>query len=781
VLRLLLLAAWTGGPVPAQADDSTIVLTRGALLATGRSSLPEALQVLIPSFNFPRPSGAEWTDQVRPATLRGMGSDQLLVLVNGRRLHRSTLVHVNPTIGRGEVSVDLEAVPLIAIERVEVSRGAPDGRFGAGAIAGVINLVLGDSLPAEAISSLGLSTDGGGVSAGNGGTWRKAWENGGRLQIAGEYRVRGSTNRARPDQREQFFSGDPRNEDPGFAGRVHDRLGDPQTRTAAGWVHFTRALGAAELAGSLVLSRRVGESAGLWRRPNEDATVRSLYPTGFLPLLDSRILDATVELEARGGLRGWRWEATAGYGSSTLRREVTNTANASLGPLSPTGFYAGTTGAVELHGTVAVRREVPVGLAGPLRLALGGEVRSEGFRILPGERDSYRYGGVPIQDGPHAGGIAPVGAQGYPGFMPRDSGHFRQESAAGYGGVTFEPGGGLRVSAAGRIEAYRDGFGTLPSGSAAARWAPLRGVTLRGSLGAGFRVPGEAERRFSRSQIPVVNDVGLYDLLVPPSHPVAQSLGAAPLRAERSTQWGAGLDLSARGFTFCLDYFDIAVRNQVVLTGKFAGPAVRFYLESQGYDGIGAVQFFANAGNTATRGFDLRAGYGGTLGRLALRLDAAYDHHTVEVTRVDSIGGFARQFQSAFFGPAERARIEAGQPGDNAVASGQVGGDAWSLTLRARRYGSVLEYGPSPDGTLSQRLGARWLGDLDLSYRVRRGLTLTGGVQNLLGTYPDRMGLGAPDYAGNSYFGILPYSNASPFGFNGRFAYARVQWRYAER
>ena len=778
-----MLAAWAGAAAPVQSPDSVTVLTRGELLATGRPTLPEALQVLVPWFNFPRPSGADWTDHLRPATLRGMGSDQVLILVNGNRRHGSALVHQHPTVGRGELSPDLEAIPLAAVERVEISRGVPSAKYGSGAAAGTVNVVLGTALPFEATSTLGFVTSGG-VSTRTAGAWRTGWRDGGTFQIAGEYRVRGSTNRAGPDRREQFFPGDPRNSDPAFANRVHDRLGDPQTRNTAIWVHGRKPLDGANLAltGSLVLNRRLGESAARWRRPSENATVRSLYPTGFLPLLESRSTDVAVRLAAQGTVRGWRWEAALGYGRNTLRMDVENTANASLGPLSPTELYAGRLAATELTGTAGVSRELAAGLPGPVHLAAGAEIRSEAFRLEPGERDSYRFGNVPIQDGPEAGGIAPVGAQGFPGFMPSDSGRTRRESVAGYAEAAITPVPGFRLAGSGRVEADLDRrYGTLAAGTASAGWTPIRALTVRGSLGTGYRIPPEAQRRYSRTLIPVSNDVGLFDLLVPADHPVAQIMGALPLRPERADQWSVGLDLSARGFTFSADYLRIAVRDRIVLTGEFAGPAVRFFLESQGHGGIGAVRFFTNAVDTETRGVELRAGYDAAVLGLGMRLDAGYGHHVVEVTRVDSIGGFARQFPSALFGPGERARIESGQPRDNALASLRVARNRWAAGLQARRYGSVLEYGPSPDGTLSQRLGARWLADVMVSYTVRPRVTVSAGLQNLLGTLPDRLPLGAPDYAGNSHFGILPYSSMSPFGFNGSLVYARAEWRYADR
>jgi iron complex outermembrane receptor protein len=576
----------------------------------------------------------------------------------------------------------------------------------------------------------------------------------------------------------QFFPGDPRNQDPQFANRVHDRLGDPRTRDAALWARGFRSFGATRLEALIGLNRRNGQSAALWRRPSDDATVRSLYPTGFLPLLDGRILDLTVQLGGRGSIRGWEWEAAAGYGSNTLRMELENTANASLGILSATSFFAGTLRSIRLRADARVRHALP----GRSRLTIGGQVLSDGFRIAPGDRDSYRYGGVPIQDGPNAGGIPPVGAQGYPGFMPRDSGHTAQESLAGYVEAAARPLRAVTLTAAGRVETYTGAsYGTLPSASLAAVVRPAGPLTLRGELAAGYRAPSEAERQFTRTLIPVINGVGLYDLVVPTADPVALALGSAPLRPERSTRWGAGLDLSARGFTFSLDYSDLRVRHQVTLTESFSGPGVRFFLESQGFDGIGAVRFLANVGDIRNRGVELRAGYETAFAGFRARVDAAFSHFETEVTRVDSIAGFAHQFQSVFFGPRERAAIESGQPRDNALAATTLSRGNGSLALRVRRYGSVLDYGPSPDGSLRERLGAKWLADVEARYAVNRRTTVSGGVQNLLGTRPDRLTVGSPESAGNSYFGIFPYSSFSPFGWNGRFAYAQVQWQFAER
>ena len=112
------------------------------LLSTGSGELATVLSRLLPSLNFARPSGADASDAVRPAQLRGLSPDQTLVLVNGKRRHTSSVVNVNGTQGRGSAPVDLNAIPLAAIDHVEVLRDGAAAQYGSDAIAGVINIIL---------------------------------------------------------------------------------------------------------------------------------------------------------------------------------------------------------------------------------------------------------------------------------------------------------------------------------------------------------------------------------------------------------------------------------------------------------------------------------------------------------------------------------------------------------------------------------------------------------------------------------------------------------------
>ncbi|MDV2463042.1 TonB-dependent receptor [Elizabethkingia anophelis] len=107
-----------------------------------QTDLTQILNYAAPSFTSNSSTVADGTDHIDPAQLRGLGPDQVLVLLNGKRRHTSSLVNINGTPGRGSVGTDLNAIPSFAIERVEVLRDGASAQYGSDAIAGVINVVM---------------------------------------------------------------------------------------------------------------------------------------------------------------------------------------------------------------------------------------------------------------------------------------------------------------------------------------------------------------------------------------------------------------------------------------------------------------------------------------------------------------------------------------------------------------------------------------------------------------------------------------------------------------
>ncbi len=525
----------TEAPVPVD------VLTAVEIKQTGRTETAQIIQALAPSFNFPRATISDGTDHTRPATLRGLAPDQVLVLVNGKRRHGSALINVNGSIGRGSGMVDLNAIPASSIERIEILRDGAAAQYGSDAIAGVINIILKEGSPNEILTTFGqtVESDGGVIQAA--GNYALAVGGDGVLQIAGEYRNRGFTNRSAPDLRTQYLAGDPRNSDPALNGQINHRQGDADTEDAGLFLNLAKPVtDAMEVYAFGGGTLRSGESAGFWRRALDDRTVRSIYPNGFLPMIGTKISDFSGVAGLRGDQAGWRWDVSADYGRNLFHFDVRNSANVTLGAASPTEFYAGTLIANQFTANLDVAKSFPVGLASPLNVAVGGEFRRDGYQIVEGEPDSYRDGGVPILDGPNAGTQGAPGAQVFPGFRPGDATDESRHNVAGYIDVEAQLVQKLLVGVAGRVENYND-FGSTTDGKVTARFEPIPGFAVRGAVSTGFKAPSLGQSFFSATSTNFINGVPFDNRTFPVTTPVAQALGASELTPEQSRE----LQLSA--------------------------------------------------------------------------------------------------------------------------------------------------------------------------------------------------------------------------------------------
>jgi iron complex outermembrane receptor protein len=766
------------------------LLTSEDIRLSGRTETAQILQMLAPSLNFPRPSLTDGTDNSRPATLRGLAPDQVLVLVNGKRRHTSSLIHLNGSIGRGSGMVDLNAIPASAIDHVEILRDGAAAQYGSDAIAGVINIVL------KGNSASHLSFQGGGYnttfksavdadrhltdgqSFTTSGTWSRPWGPDGYATISLEYRDRDYTNRSSVDRRQQYFDGDPKNDDPRYSNIINHRYGDPNSRDAVGFLNLARRLGpGAEFYTTLGYADRNGDAAGFWRRPLDDRTVRAIYPDGFLPMIESTIRDASALGGIRGSIGSVSYDASLTWGRNRYRFDIINTANASLGAGSPTSFYAGTLGFNQLTANLDLVRRFHIGAASPLNLAIGGELRRDGYRIEEGTPDSWRDGSVAVLDGPNEGGTAAPGAQVFPGFRPTDGTEADRSAIAGYLDLEVNPLPALLVAVAGRAERYSD-FGSTTTGKVAARLEIARGVAVRGAAATGFRAPSLGQSFFTSTATNFIDGVPFEIRTFPVSSPAGRLLGATDLKPETSLNLSGGIALSPfRNLSITADYYHITIDDRIVLSGNFTDPAVREFLAENGFPGVGGGRFFTNAIDTRTSGVDLIVGYGTTLGGSAnLRLTAGYNANRTRVTRVSETPPELADFQETLFDRVERARIERGQPRNNLNLLGVLSAGRGTFTLRTQRFGEVTSFGTTE--TLDQTYGAKWITDLSVSFRVLGLVSLAAGADNLFDVYPDRNAVGDPTTAGNSNFGIFPYDEISPFGFNGRFLYGRISYGF---
>jgi iron complex outermembrane receptor protein len=760
----------TEAPVPVD------VLTAAEIKQSGRTETAQIIQSLAPSFNFPRATIADGTDHTRPATLRGLAPDQVLVLVNGKRRHASALINVNGSVGRGSGMVDLNAIPASAIERIEILRDGAAAQYGSDAIAGVLNIILKQGAPNELTTTVGQTVESDGEVILAGGNYALALGTDGVVQLAGEYRNRGFTNRSAPDLRPQYFPGDPRNNDPALTGRINHRHGDADTEDGGLFVNLAKPVGEAGevyFFGGGTLRR--GEATGFFRRPLDDRTVRAIHPNGFLPMIATKISDFSGVAGVRGERAGWRWDVSADYGRNLFHFDVKNSNNVTLGAASPTEFYAGTLIFDQFTANLDLARSFPIGLASPLNIALGGEFRRDGYHITEGEPDSYRDGGVPILDGPNAGAQGAPGAQVFPGFRPTDATDQNRNNVAGYLDLEAQVVPRLLLGIAGRVEHYND-FGSTTDGKITARFEPIPGIALRGAIATGFRAPSLGQSFFSATSTNFIGGVPFENRTFPVNTGVAQALGARELTAEKSENYSFGVALNpVKNFSLTADYYQILIDDRIVFSGNFTGTAIRDFLASQGFPGVAGARYFTNAIDTRTLGVDVVANYGLAIGATStLRLIGGYNYNVNRVLRVAPTPPALSAFQETLFDRIERNRIERGQPRSNFTLSGVFSYNALGITARTQRFGEVTVFDLPADGSLDQTYSAKWVTDLSASYTFMERLTVTAGVDNIFDVYPDPNRYGNATTAGNSNFGILRYNQHSPFGFNGSFYYGRL-------
>lgn len=748
------------------------VLSATDLKNSGRVETAQMIQAAAPSFNFPRPSITDGTDNVRPATLRGLGSDQTLVLINGKRRHTSALVNINGSVGRGQAAVDFNAIPQGMIDHIEVLRDGAAAQYGSDAIAGVINVVLKKEAASEISASVGETNSSVGNVKGDGKLFQIAGVhtvnlNNGFLTLAGELRDRGSTNRSYPDPRAQYFANDPRNSLPY---PYNHRFGDSYTHDSYGWFDYGRTLESGYQIYSFGgISYRFGDGAGFFRRPNDDRNVRAIYPDGFLPVIQPTSFDGSLGAGIKGRASGWDWDLGSVYGSNQLSYEVANSLNASMGTASPRRFDAGKlqfsqwTTNLDLHR--ALKTEIPT------RIGVGAEFRMDMFQITAGEPASYIAGGVNIIDGPNAGKPAAPGSQVFPGFKPGDAGSHSRNNTGAYVDLESDVTKEWLVGLAGRAENYSD-FGSTANGKFSTRYSVAKGFNLRGAVSTGFRAPSLHQEYFSATSTNFINGAPFDIRTFPVKDPIARLLGATDLKPEKSVNFSGGVALEpAKNLSLTADYYYITIKDRIVFSDNFIGAQVTQLLTSNGYNGVQGGRYFTNAISTKTQGVDVVVNYGLDLSDAGFaRLTAGYNNTMNQVTNVIPTPPQLSTQSEALFGRVERGRIEVGQPRDNLIVTANWSLKAFGFTATAHRYGQVIIRGTPADGSLDNTLNPQTLVDLSANWKLPIGPTLAIGVDNVSDTYPNRL------KSGTDFNTITRYSGFSPFGFNGRYIYARVTW-----
>ena len=805
----------TGARQPRSVTDSAVPVdvVRGEDFAKqGGSDLPDLLRNLVPSYNVNLQPISDAATVVRPPNLRGLAPDHALVLVNGKRRHRASVIYwLGNGISDAAQGQDTSPIPAIALKRVEVLRDGASAQYGSDAIAGVMNFQLKDSYQGGSIEiKPGIFQEGDGFmysAAGNIGLGREdAWAN-----LSLEYGNADETDRSvqRADADALIEAGNTDVADPaqpwgqpfirndlkffanyGVALRENiDLYGhanyaakeveggfyfrNPNTRPGV----FSIDEGATLLVGDLdgvgqggdcptvTITDNVPDPDALAQVFNDDNcfTFQEAQgsfpgrPGGFTPRFGGNTTDQAALIGIKGTVPNptFTWDISASYGRHHSDFFIFNTVNASLGPDSPTSFDPGD----YIQADTNVNFDVTFPVNEQLFLAAGLEYRMESFEIVKGQPESFEIGPLASQ------GFS-SGSNGFPGFGDIAAGSWDRSNAASYLEAEVKPLENWLLAAALRYENFDD-FGSTTNYKLATNYGFTDELKVRGSYSTGFRAPTPGQQNAFNVTTEFGSDSeGNFILVnkgtIPSTHPAAELVGGKGLEPEKSKNYTVGAVVGNDALSLTIDYFDIAVEDRMTVSSDTTLTEVQIeQLESTGINArnLQEFRFFTNDFATKTRGIDLVVTAPVAAGELSL----AYNYTGTEVT----------QYNPDLLNTQRITLLEEGLPRHRGnVTLTQALTDNLGALGRVNYYGSWNEW---PFGDAPQVYGSAFLLDLESSLSLAAGSTVTLGVQNLLNVEPEFSGEeeDGPDWA--PVIG-RPFGEYSPYGFGGAFWYAKYNF-----
>lgn len=749
------------------------VIPSEILNQSGAIDLGSALDMVVPSLNFPLASMSDTFAFVRPFQMRGLNSDQVLILVDGKRWHSSALMLTLGQVGQGSQGVNINTIPIGAIDHIEVLRDGASAQYGSDALAGVINIILKKGgQGGEVQANYGQYSAGDGASTRLQSNFGFSLGDNGWIRISAQLADQQPTNRAGLDNR------------PGFTelGKKY-HVGIPNSNnynTFLNWQYdFTPSV---HLYGYGHYGRLMAEPMAFYRygtnapEPKNDL-MQYLFPNGggFNPVEHGVSRDKSFVTGLRGDTEsGWSWDTSATWGANRVSYGTFNTVNFAFWNdfgYTPKDIHDGTLTSSQTTFDISMAKS----LGNDWHLGFGAQYLHQGYKIVEGDLASYYVGTSGVTGG----------AQGFAGWGPEDASDSSRNSVAEYaqleGNITDQ----LSTSFAVRHEDYSD-FGTNISYALSGRYDFFNGFALRGTASTGFRAPGLGQQHASVTtsvSYPEGNSLGLPEGiylrgLVPVDNKAAVLLGSEPLKAETSRSFTiGGVWTPTPTFTTTVDLYDIQLKNRILMSSSISlvTDSVKDYLADNGIvnSEYVALAYFTNAAEMRIKGIGIVTNYlkdfdnGGTL-----QTTVNWSYHKNEVTAVrsnppvlDALGdvGFQRITRS------QRKGLLADQmPRSKFIWTNTYKKSNWGFIGTALRYGGFTDF--SSTSYLNDDIyPAKWLANVAVDY-YRDRWTFTLGSDNVFNTYPQE----APD--GSNFHGIFRYPSSSPFGQQGAYWYGKVRY-----
>ncbi|MFQ5602122.1 MAG: TonB-dependent receptor domain-containing protein [bacterium] len=745
-----------------------IIEIRDVTRNSGQLDINQLLQYVAPSFNATRQSGADGADHIDPATLRGLGPDQTLVLINGKRRHQSSLINIFGSRGRGNTGTDLNTIPAAAIERIEILRDGASAQYGSDAIAGVINVVLKSSVE----EFTGSVTSG--VNKADPGSDFKVLVpedyDGESYNVSGNYGIRigesGFTNFTIDYLAKNRTN---RPADPAAFDIYRQQFGDASADNFA--AIFNSGIAINENTRFYAFggfNHRFTDAFAWTRDPDSNRNIPTIYPTGFNPHITSNITDKSISAGIRTQVKGWDLDFNNTFGSNRFHYIIDGTLNASLLEKSPTRFDAGGFQLSQNTTGLNLSRFFP-NLFNGVNIALGVEYRIDNYEIFAGEEGSWKNYG--IVDTVINGVVSqidvlgrPGGSQGFPGFQPSNELDEFRTNLGGYVDAEFDFTDKFMIGAAVRFEDYSD-FGSTVNGKLASRLSLTDGFALRASVSSGFRAPSLAQIYFNSTFTDFVAGVPVDKLIAKNDSPITRALGIPKLKEETAVNASVGFTASFGSFTATVDGYIVDIKDRIVLTGAFEDTDPDIGAELQVLN-VGAAQFFTNAIDTQTKGLDVVLSWSTLLGNNSrIRATFAGNFNDMELGDITTSPKLKGK-EDIYFGSREQKFLLASAPDNKINLTIDYKINRFSANLRFVRFGEVV---------LEDWLGtndvykSKAVTDLTVGYDLSNNLSLHLGAANLFNVYPSQQD--TETETGGVW-------DAVQMGFSGTFYFTRLGFKF---
>jgi len=694
------------------------VITAQQISSSGQTKLTDVLKYYIAGFNTTQTSITDAKDHIISYTLRGMSSDQILVLINGKRVHTSAIFIENTyALASGTTFVDLNTIPLISIQRVEILRDGAAAQYGSDAIAAVINIILkGQNSSNEITAHTGVRKEGDGLH----------YQLNSFLSIPLDYDGFFNISLSGDKQYKTQRAGADRRVDPA---EVYTHYGIPDSQTLG-----------------MVLNSEIVQENNMVFYMNailnkRDTQASAFYRTkGFLPMMESQILDYSLTLGAKGNcINGWQWDLSNVYGYNGFDYNSKDTMNYDLGVNSPTSFHLGELIFIQNTTNFDLKKRI-----NNFTIAGGVEYRYENYQIKSGDPASYYK----------------TGSQGYMGYKPEQEVDASRNNYALYLETSYKNYKNLNAQLALRYENYSD-FGSTKDFKLSFGYKPFKKLLLRTTMSTGFRAPSLAQSNFSHTSPVLTNNVLLQKGIFTVKHPVSQSLGAEALKPELSKHLTVGgvYQFTNRS-SLMIDAFYVQVDDKIIVSDKLP-PTTQEQKNIFAAYGVSRASYLTNAINTQTIGIDIKFNNNYTF------IDDSILNSTLWYNySKNKIINFKKSLSEG------RALIlEKGQPRHNVKFSNEYIRGKFNYLVNINGYSKFYQ----PMGNTAYKFGAMVTVDLNINYTINKTFDISLGTDNIFDTMPDKWDR-SNVYLG--YDGIIPYPNNSPVGPNGAYYYFNARWKF---